>query len=145
RPQLTEALPHLERPAWHPGRAVLGEDLNDSRRRLRAIQCARRRTLDDLDPVDVRRTDVVERARLIVATAEAIGVAEGGPVTPVPLAPHADAIHVDDRLVTLADAHRAPQADLRALAGHAARLHHAQPGGPRLQQLIHARRRILHL
>ena len=145
RPQLREALPHLERPARHPSQAVLGEDLNDSRRRLRAIQRARRRALDDLDAVDVRRIDVVERARLIVATAETIGVVEGGPVTAVTLAPHADAIHVNDRLVTLADAHRAPQADLRALARHAARLHHAQPGGPRLQQLIHARWRILDL
>src|SRR5690606_8742338 len=43
------------------GGASLGDDLDDARRRLRSIERCRRRSLDDLDALDVVRVQVVQR------------------------------------------------------------------------------------
>ena len=145
RAQLGESLPGLERPAWRAAGAVFGEDLDDARRGLGAVQRARRGALDDLHVVDVGGANVVQRARLVVGAAEPVRVVERRPVAAVPLAADTDAVDVDDRLVALGHAHGAAQPDLRALTRHTAGLHHAQARRTRLEQLIHVGRRILDL
>jgi hypothetical protein len=135
----------LERPARRAARAALGEDLDHARRSLGTVQRARRRALDDLDVIDVRRIDVVQRARLEIGAAEPVRVVERGPVAAIALAPHPDAVDIDDRLIALSNADSTAQPDLRPLARHSARLHHAQPRRSALQQLIHVRWRVLDL
>src|SRR5690606_24605857 len=83
---------------------TLRDDLYHAVRRFRAVQRRSRRTLDDLDALDVRRIHVVQTAHVRAAALTR---------APAGIAVHAHAVDVDDRLVPQGQAAVAADPDRR--------------------------------
>ena len=103
RPLLSKSLIDLEGEVRLSDAAFLGKDLDYASGGFRTVQSTSRRTLDDLNPFDVRWVDVVQRARLHVRSAAA--VIGDWPIPVITLTPSAHSIDVDDGKVALVDAH----------------------------------------
>ena len=115
-----------------PGGAPLGEDLDDARGGLRAVQRGGRGALDDLDALDVGRVDVVERAHGDVAAPSAPAIRRVR--VRQRFAAHAHPVDVDERVAGETYTALAPQADDLRLADGAAPVD-LQAGRLRLQEV----------
>ena len=143
RERARDAFIQLHGPLRLSGVPRFREDLDDARRGFGAVQGCRGGALDDLDPLDVVRVDVVQRARDVIAAAQ---VRAGGRDVPlITVAPEAHAIDIDQRLIAHRDADVAAQPNHRAAAGAGRALHHRHAGSASLKQLSHRLRRLLHL
>ena len=120
-----------------PRDPLLRFDQDDSRRRLGAIQCGRRRALHHLDVGDVLRVDIVQpRHRLPIAEVE-------GARPRARLVADPDPVDVDDRVVVLRQTRRPSHPNGRAAPHAPRRLGDRHPGGSRVQQLGNVRDRPL--